>query len=95
MTLDRPDLIDQLLALGVQPGGILIVHTAFSKVAPVEGGPRGLIEALRSALGPEGTLVMPSLSDDDDHPFDPKETPCAGECDEARASLRPSLSAHR
>ena len=22
-------------------------------------------------LGPEGTLVMPSMSDDDEHPFDP------------------------
>jgi aminoglycoside N3'-acetyltransferase len=57
---DRRELADQLLTLGVPPGGILIVHTAFSKVAPVEGGPRGLIEALRSSLGPEGTLVMPN-----------------------------------
>jgi len=62
----------------VQPGGVLVVHTAFSKVAPVEGGPQGLIEALQAALGPAGTLVMPSMSDDDDHPFDPKTTPCLG-----------------
>ena len=75
---DHQDLVDQLLALGVRPGGVLVVHIAFSKVAPVEGGPHGLIEALQSALGPDGTLVMPSLSDDDDHPFDPRETPCLG-----------------
>ncbi|HKI02212.1 MAG TPA: AAC(3) family N-acetyltransferase [Thermoanaerobaculia bacterium] len=68
----------QLRTLGVQPGGVLVVHTAFSKVAPVEGGPQGLIEALQAALGPAGTLVMPSMSDDDDHPFDPKTTPCLG-----------------
>ena len=37
----------------------------------------GLIAALQTALGPEGTLVMPSMSSDDDHPFDPKTTPCA------------------
>lgn len=72
------EMIGQILALGAQPGGVLVVHTAFSKVAPVEGGPRGLIEALRAALGPSGTLVMPSMSDDDDHPFDPKATPCLG-----------------
>ncbi len=72
------ELTGQILALGAQPGGVLVVHTAFSRVAPVEGGPRGLIEALRTALGPAGTLVMPSMSDDDDHPFDPKETPCLG-----------------
>jgi aminoglycoside N3'-acetyltransferase len=70
--------VDQVLGLGVEPGGVLLVHTAFSEVAPVEGGPEGLIEALREALGSEGTLVMPSMSDDDEHPFDPRSTPCLG-----------------
>ena len=71
-------LVEQLRELGVAPGGVLVVHTAFSKVAPVEGGPAGLIAALREAIGPEGTLVMPSMSDDDDHPFDPATTPARG-----------------
>lgn len=72
------ELIRQLLDLGVRPGGVLLVHCAFSKVRPVEGGPAGLITALRAALGPAGTLVMPSMTDDDDHPFDPASTPCLG-----------------
>ncbi len=76
--IGRAAVTEQILALGVQRGGVLVVHTAFSKVTPVEGGPRGLIEALQTALGPAGTLVMPSLTDDDDHPFHPKETPCLG-----------------
>ena len=42
----------------------------------MDGGPLGLIEALRAALGESGTLVMPSMTDDDDHPFDPRSTPC-------------------
>ena len=70
-------LVRQLLGLGVQPGAVLLAHTSFSKVRPVEDGPKGLIEALQAALGPEGTLVMPSMTSDDDHPFDPKRTPCA------------------
>lgn len=73
----RDDITRQLQALGVQRGGVLLVHTAFSKLAPVEDGPLGLIAALRAALGDAGTLVMPSMSDDDDHPFDPRRTPCA------------------
>ena len=72
------DLTDQILELGVLPGDVLLVHTSFSRVGSVEGGPRGLIEALRAALGPKGTLAMPSMSDDDDHPFDRRGTPCLG-----------------
>src|SRR5688572_29561081 len=70
--ITKTQLTQQLLDLGVQPGGVLLVHTAFSKVKPVEEGPSGLIAALRT----EGTLVMPSMTSDDDQPFDRKATPC-------------------
>jgi aminoglycoside 3-N-acetyltransferase len=36
-----------------------------------------LIDALRTALGPDGTLVMPSWPGDADSPFDPATTPAA------------------
>lgn len=68
----------QIRELGVTAGGVLLVHTSFSRVGPVENGPLGLIRALQAVLGPNGTLVMPSMSDDDDHPFDPRRTPCLG-----------------
>jgi aminoglycoside N3'-acetyltransferase len=77
--LSLAKFIHQLLALGVEPGGVLLVHTSFRAVRPVEGGPQGLIAALRAALGPEGTLVMPSATDDDDTPFDPERTPAAND----------------
>lgn len=69
-------IVRQLLQLGVTPGGILLVHTSFSNIKPVEGGPEGLIRALQTALGAGGTLVMPSMSYDDDHPFDKRISPC-------------------
>lgn len=74
--ISEQSLIREILEMGVKPGGVLLVHTSFSKVKPVEGGPVGLIQALRSALGTNGTLVMPSMSYDDDHPFDKKISPC-------------------
>ena len=77
-TFEPVQVTSQLLSLGVEPGGLLVVHTAFSKLAPIEGGPQGLIRALRAALGPQGTLVMPSMSDDDDYPFDSQATPSLG-----------------
>lgn len=75
--LSRADVADQLRVLGVKPGGVLLVHTSFRAVRPVEGGPLGLIEALRLALGPEGTLVMPCWCASADEPFDPRTTPAA------------------
>jgi aminoglycoside 3-N-acetyltransferase len=64
----------QLRALGVRRGGVLLVHTSFRAVRPVEGGPLGLIRALRSAIGEEGTLVMPTMTDGE-AVFDPASTP--------------------
>jgi aminoglycoside N3'-acetyltransferase len=75
-TVSATDLIWQLAAMGVQRGGVLVVHTAFKKVGAIENGPQGLIDALVAALGPGGTLVMPSMADTDDEPFDPDRSPC-------------------
>jgi aminoglycoside N3'-acetyltransferase len=70
-SIGRGALVEQLRGLGVEPGMVLLVHTSFSEVGPVEGGPDALIEALLEVLGPDGTLVMPSWTDEDDQPFDP------------------------
>ena len=70
-------LVEQLKTLGVRRGGVLLVHTSFKRVGPVEGGPLGLIAALGAALGSEGTLVMPTMTDGEGV-FDPKATPTCG-----------------
>jgi len=75
--VSRGYLVRQLLDLGVEPSGVLLVHTAFSRVRPVEGGPSGLIAALRVSLGAVGTLLMPSMASDDEALFDPKRTACS------------------
>jgi len=76
--ISRNQLGKQLRDLGVEPGRVLLVHISFSKIRPVEDGPPGLIAALRLTLGPQGTLVVPSITEDDDHAFDSKTTPCIG-----------------
>jgi aminoglycoside 3-N-acetyltransferase len=72
--MDRAGVTSQLQALGVRAGGVLLVHTSFRAVGPVEGGPLALIGALGEALGPQGTLVMPTMTDGE-APFDPRTTP--------------------
>jgi aminoglycoside 3-N-acetyltransferase len=67
----------QLSALGVERGGVLLVHASFRAVRPVDGGPLGLCAALRRALGPTGTLVMPTMTDGETI-FDPRTTQTYG-----------------
>ncbi len=55
-------------ALGIQPGAIIILHSALSRLGWVAGGPIAVIEALLAALTPEGTLVMPAHSADNSDP---------------------------
>lgn len=75
LTVNR--IAADLRALGVRPGGVLLVHTSFKAVGPVEGGPSGLIRALRAVLGDDGTLVMPTMTDGESV-FRPEATPTAG-----------------
>ena len=68
------DVAAQLSRLGVRESGVLLVHTSFRAVRPVDGGPLGLIRALRESLGNRGTLVMPPMPDGASI-FDPRSTP--------------------
>lgn len=57
---------------------MLLVHASYRAIRPVEGGPLGVVDALLQAVGPRGTLAMPSWTDSDDEPFDPASTPARG-----------------
>ncbi|HEY3437502.1 MAG TPA: AAC(3) family N-acetyltransferase [Actinotalea sp.] len=58
----RESLADDLRALGVREGGVLLAHASLSRLGWVAGGEQTVVLALQDALGPDGTLVMPSQS---------------------------------
>ena len=64
----------QLRELGLREGALVEVHASFRALRPIEGGPAGLLGALRAAVGPTGTLVMPTMTDGA-AVFDPATTP--------------------
>jgi len=62
MTGSVQKISDDLQDLGVSPGGVLMVHSSLKSFGWVPGGAETVIQGLLSALGSEGTLLMPALS---------------------------------
>lgn len=58
----RARLAGQLSSLGVERGGVLMVHASLRAVGVVDAGAATVAAALRDALGPEGTLVVPAFT---------------------------------
>jgi aminoglycoside 3-N-acetyltransferase len=57
-------LTADLQRLGVKAGGLLVVHSGYRSIGGVEGGPAGVVAALRSAVGDEGTVMAPAFTTD-------------------------------
>jgi aminoglycoside 3-N-acetyltransferase len=62
--LTRERLAQDLRDLGVAPGMTLLVHASLRATGPVAGPvDRAVLGALRDALGPDGTLVVPAFTE--------------------------------
>lgn len=66
----RSRLAADLRALGVEPGGILMVHASLSALGWVIGGSGAVVLALLDALGPGGTLMAYAGWEDDSFGMD-------------------------
>ena len=55
-------LKEDLEALGLKKGAILIVHSSLSKIGWTVGGPVAVIDALVDVVTSKGTIVMPTFS---------------------------------
>ena len=76
-------ITEDLRSIGVRRGATLMVHSSLSSLGFVLGGAGTVIKALRAAIGPEGTLVLPTHSWEragrGDFTFDVRCTPsCVG-----------------
>lgn len=60
--IKKRELAEAFQRLGVLPGAVLMVHTSLGKLGYVCGGAQTVIEVLMEAVGPEGSLMMPTQS---------------------------------
>ncbi len=64
----RERILRGLGELGTSPGDVVIVHTSLRSFGYVVGGAQAVHLALRDALGPDGTLVVPAFTPQLCHP---------------------------
>ncbi|MEU4264654.1 MULTISPECIES: AAC(3) family N-acetyltransferase [Streptomycetaceae] len=78
----------QLTGLGVERGGVLLVHASMRAVG---GDAVAMADALRTALGPEGTLVVPSFTPENSDTSPSYLNRVRGLSDESRAAVRAAM----
>lgn len=61
-SLTADDLIAAFGELGVRPGQQVLLHSSLSSLGHVNGGADTVIDALLEVLGPDGTLLVPTLT---------------------------------
>lgn len=55
-------LADELRALGLREGDVVLTHVAYNEFLGFTGGPSDVVKSLRDAIGESGTLLMPSMA---------------------------------
>lgn len=61
-------LTEDLRALGVRRGDVLMMHSSYKSLGAVAGGPQAVVQALLDVLGPAGTLVVPTHTSENTDP---------------------------
>jgi aminoglycoside 3-N-acetyltransferase len=80
--VDLDAILLGLNGIGLRPGNHVLVHSSLSSLGQVEGGAQTVVEALLRAVGPSGTVLVPTLTGTEadgperDLVFDLSETPC-------------------
>ena len=68
-------IIKGLRDMDIRPGSLLQVHSSLSRFGYVEGGADTVVDALLEAVGPDGTVMMPTFNHSAAAIFDLRRSP--------------------
>jgi aminoglycoside 3-N-acetyltransferase len=71
----RADIVAGVRALGLPEGALVQVHSSLSQLGCVEGGAEAVVDALLEAVGPGGTVMVPTFNHGKADIYDPHTTP--------------------
>jgi aminoglycoside 3-N-acetyltransferase len=57
-----PQMLSDLEQIGIQRGDLLLVHSSFKALGPIDYSPSDVIHTMLQFLGTEGTLMMPTFT---------------------------------
>ena len=83
------EIANGLHALGVQPGDLVQVHSSLSAFGRVENGAETVVDALLQAVGPEGTVMVPTFNHGAEELFDLHTSPSTNGAVTNALRLRP------
>lgn len=58
--VNEAQLVDQLRSGGIERGDVLMVHASLARLGNVDGGAGAVVRALVTAVGEDGTILMPA-----------------------------------
>lgn len=59
--LTKKQIVAAFKEAGLPKGAVMMVHSSYVALGGVEGGPQAVMDALREAVGPKGTLIFPAF----------------------------------
>lgn len=93
VVVSKQDVVEGLRLLGLTKGDLVQVHSSLSAFGHVEGGAETVVDALLAAVGPEGTVMVPTFNHGSEDIFDLRTSPSTNGAITNALRLRPE--AHR
>ncbi|MEI6499770.1 MAG: AAC(3) family N-acetyltransferase [Armatimonadota bacterium] len=89
MSVTRQEIVSALHTLGLAESDLVQVHSSLSSFGHVEGGAETVVDAILEAVGPEGTVMVPTFNHGAEDLFDLRTSPSTNGAVTNALRLRP------